>query len=102
MLKYATQRQRRLRVGLLKPRGRLRRIAPGLHQIVDAFAESGIGQITLELLPRDRLQDDPRVVRELPQHRIQLPPHLVGGVVPRRTHIQGKLGQGIKPLDVRG
>jgi hypothetical protein len=39
---------------------------------------------------------------ELPQHGIQLPPYLVGGMIPRRTHIQGKLGQGIKSLYVGG
>lgn len=33
--------QRGLRVGLLKPGGRSRRIAPGSQQIVDVFAESG-------------------------------------------------------------
>ena len=43
--------QRRLRVGLLKPRGRFDRVAPGLHQIVNDFAKNRIGQLTLELLP---------------------------------------------------
>src|SRR5271166_4314199 len=71
---------------------------PDLQQIVDVFAESRIGQVTPKLFPRDRLQDDPRVVRELPQHWVQLPPQLVGGVVPRQTQIQRKLGQRIKPL----
>src|SRR5688500_8929624 len=41
-------------------------------------------------------------MREGPQHRIQLLPHLVGGMIPRRPHIQGQLGQGIESLDVRG
>ena len=73
--------QGRLRIGLLAgaPRG----VPPDLHQIVNIFSESGIGQNLLELLPRDRLQNDPGVMRELPQRRIQLPPHLVGGVLPR-------------------
>ena len=41
-------------------------------------------------------------MRELPQYGIQLPPHFVGGMIPRRTQIQGQLGQGIEPLDFRG
>ena len=43
--------QRGLRVGLLKPPGRFGRLAPRLHQIVNDFAKSRIGQLTLELLP---------------------------------------------------
>jgi hypothetical protein len=34
-------------------------------------------------------------------HR-KLPPHFVGSVIPRPAHIQGKLRQGIEPLDFRG
>ena len=64
---------------LLKPGGRLRRVPPGLDQVVDVRAESGIGQHALELVPRDRLQDDPGVMREFPQRGIELPPDLVGG-----------------------
>jgi hypothetical protein len=41
-------------------------------------------------------------MRELPQQGIKLPPHLVGDMIPRPTHIQGKLGQGIESLDIRG
>ena len=37
-----------------------------------------------------------------PQFRIKLPPHFVGTMIPRRTHIQSKLRQGIKSLDFRG
>ncbi|MBS1136999.1 MAG: hypothetical protein H6R11_953 [Proteobacteria bacterium] len=92
----------RLRVGLLKPAGRLRRLSPGLHQVVHVLAESGVGQHMPQFLPRDRLQDDPGVIRELPQHGIQLPPHLVGGMIPCPAHIQCKLGQGIESLYVRG
>ena len=89
-------------MGLLKPCRRHRGIPPDLHQVVDCVAESGIGQDSLEFLPGDRLQDDPSVVGELPQNRIQLLPHCVGGVIPRRTHIQGKLGKGIESFYVRG
>ena len=35
--------QLRLRMGLLKPRGRLRRVPPGLYQTINFFAESRIG-----------------------------------------------------------
>jgi hypothetical protein len=40
-------------------------------------------------------------VGEFPQNRIQLLPYFVGGVIPRRTHIQGKLGKGIESFYVR-
>ena len=33
---------------------------------------------------------------------IKLPPHFVGGMIPRPAQIQGKLRQGIEPLDFRG
>jgi len=33
----------------------IRSIPPGLDQIVNVFAESAVGQNTLEFLPRDRL-----------------------------------------------
>ncbi|HEY5475171.1 MAG TPA: hypothetical protein VIK11_00525 [Tepidiformaceae bacterium] len=85
--------QRRLRVGLLKPRRRLRCSPPGLHEIVNVLAESGISESTLEFLSRDRLYDGPGVIREFPEHRVQPPPHLVSGMIPRRSHVQGKLGQ---------
>ena len=89
-------------MGLLKPRGRFRRLPPGLHQVIDLLAESGIGQHALDLVPRDRLQDNPGVMSEFPQFGIKLPPHFVGRMIPRPAHIQGKLGQGIEPLDFRG
>src|SRR3982074_2672478 len=41
-------------------------------------------------------------MREVPQHRIQLPPQLIGRMIPRRTHIQGKLGQDMESLYVFG
>ena len=44
MLKYATQVSGDLRVSLLKPCRRLRRLPSGLHQIVNVFAKGGIGQ----------------------------------------------------------
>ena len=94
--------QRRLRMVLLKPRRRLRRLPPGLHQVIDVLAEGGIGQHALELVARDRLQDDPGVMRDLPQCGIELPPHFVGGMIPRPAHIQGQLRQGIESLDFRG
>ena len=86
---------------LLKPRGRLRRLTLGLQQRIDRSYGSRVGQSALESVPRDRLQDNPGVMRELPKLGIELPPHFVGGMVPRRAHIQGKLGQGIEALDFR-
>ena len=94
--------QRRLRVGLLKPRGCLQHLPPGLHQVINVFAESGIGQHVLDLVARDRLQDAPGVMRDFPQFGIKLPPHFVGGMIPRPAHIQGQLRQGIESLDFRG
>ena len=69
-------------MGPLKPGGCLRGVPPGLHQIINVLAKGGIRQHRLEFLSRDRLQDDPGVVRDIPQHRIQHPPHLVGGMIP--------------------
>ena len=41
-------------------------------------------------------------MRDLPQFGIKLPPHFVGGMIPRPAHIQGQLRQGIESLDFRG
>ena len=41
-------------------------------------------------------------MREFPQLGIKLPPHFVGGMIPRPAHIQGQLRQGIESLDFRG
>ena len=41
------------------------------------------------------------MMREFPQRGIKLPPYIIGGMIPRPSHIQGKLGQGIDSLDVR-
>ncbi len=87
---------------LLKPRLRLRRVTLGSQKGRDVLTEGRIRQLALEFVPRDRLQDNPRVLRELPKLGIQQPPHLVASVVPRRAHIQGKLSQGIEALDFRG
>jgi hypothetical protein len=41
-------------------------------------------------------------MRDFPQFGIKLPPHFVGSMIPGPAHIQGKLSQGIEPLDFRG
>ena len=86
---------------LLKPCGHLRRLALGSQMAINVLAESWIGQYTLEFVPGDRLQDNPRILREFPQHGIKRAPHFVRGMVPRPAHVQGKLCQGIEPLDFR-
>ena len=82
MLKYATQVRGACGMMLLKPRGRLLRLLLGLHEGIDLLAEGRIGEHAPDLLPGDRLQDITRVMRQVPQYRIQLPPHLVGGMIP--------------------
>ena len=94
--------QGRLRVGLLKPRGRLRRLTSGLHKSIYLLAKCRVGQHVLELVPRDRLENNPGVLGEFPKSRIKLPPHVVGVMIPGPTHVQGKLGQGTESLDFRG
>ena len=74
----------------------------GLSERLHLPAEGGIGGHALGLVPGDRLQDDPRIVRELPQRGIQLPPDFVGSVIPRPAQIQCQLGQPIESLDIRG
>jgi hypothetical protein len=66
------------------------------------IAEGGIGQHALELVPRDRLQDYPGILSEVPQYWIERAPQSVGGMIPRPMHIQGEFRQGIEPLDLRG
>ena len=87
---------------LLKPRGRLRRVTLSSQQIINALTESRIDHYTLELVPRNCLQDNPRILREFPQYGIKSAPHFVRRMVPRPAHVQRKLCQGIEPLDFRG
>jgi|GEM_PF-3258462 hypothetical protein len=63
-------------------------------------AESGIGQHALDLVSRDRLQDDPGVMRQFPQRGTWVPPIFVRAMIPRPAHNQGKLGQSIEPIDL--
>ena len=94
--------QRSLRMILLKPRRRFRRLPAGFDQAIYVLPENGIGQHALDPVARDRLQDHPGVMRDLPQFGIKLPPHFVGGMIPRPAHIQGEFRQGIESLDFRG
>jgi hypothetical protein len=86
-------------MGSLEPRGRRRRIPSGTHKVGAAFAEHGVSRQALDAILRDRLKHRPRVVRQIPQHRIELPPHFIRGMVPGPLHIQRKLGERIEPLD---
>ena len=85
----------------LKPRGRFRRLPTGFDQTIYVLPESGIGQHALDLIARDRLQDDPGVMRDLPQSGIKLSPHFVGGMIPRPVHVQGEFRQRIESVDFR-
>ena len=87
---------------LLKPRWLLRRRAFVAQQFINAFAEVGVGEHAFEFIAGDGLQDHPRVLCEFPQCRIKLPPQLVGGVIPRPEHVQGKFRQKFESLDLRG
>ena len=71
-----------LRILVLEPGGRLVRPSPGLHEGIHQAAESRIGEGAPEAVFRDRLQESPGVVRELPLDGIEGSPHLVGAVVP--------------------
>jgi hypothetical protein len=73
-----------------------------MHQVINCFAKNGIGQNGLDPVARDRLHDNPGVMRDFPQFGIKPAPHFVGGMIPRPAHIQGKLGKGIEPFDFRG
>ena len=87
---------------LLKPPGRFQPFPPGLDQTINAFPGDGIGQHALDLVARGRLQDHPGVMRDSPQFGIKLPPHFVGGMIPRPMHIQGERRQRIESFDLRG
>ena len=68
---------------LLEPRGGLLRVATGLKQTIDVCTKCVIGHGLPKLVARDGLQNYPRIVGELPQHRIQTTPDHVGRMVPR-------------------
>jgi hypothetical protein len=53
-------------VTLLEPCGRLGRPPFGLYEVIDVLAKGWIGQYALELLPRNRLQDNTGVMGQFP------------------------------------
>jgi hypothetical protein len=75
---------------------------PGSQHVIRALTKGGIGQLALELLPGDRLQDNPRVLRQFPQGGIKLPPQGVGPVIPQAAHVQSQFRQDIESIDSRG
>src|SRR5271169_4951461 len=87
---------------LRKPGGRAGCVTLSLHKVIDFLAEGGIGQNALKLVPGDGLKNDPRVLREVPEHRIEPLPYLVGLMVPRPPHVQSKLCKGLETLDLNG
>jgi hypothetical protein len=87
---------------LLKPCGHVRRLTLGLQMVINVLTEGRIAQRPFDLIPRDRLQDHPGILREVPQNWIECAPNSVSGVVPRPAHIQSKLSQGVEPFYFRG
>jgi hypothetical protein len=53
----------------------------------------------LDPVSRNRLQDHPWVMRDVPQFGIQLPSHVVGSMIPKPARIQGEFRQRIEPLN---
>ena len=86
---------------LLEPCRTSCRLVLGSQPVINVLAEGGISQHALELVSRDRLQDDPRILSEVPQYWIERAPQSIGGMIPRPMHIQGEFRQGIEPLDFR-
>ena len=86
---------------LLKPCGRLGGLTFGTQQVINILTQRGVGQHVLESIPRDRLQNHPRILREFPQDRIKSAPQSVRGMVPRPAQVEGKLCQRIKSVDFR-
>ena len=93
--------QLRVRMCPLEPRRRLHLPTSRLDHALDVLAERGLGQQLFDPFARDRLQDDPRVVRAFPQFGIKAPPDLIGRVVPRPAHIERQLSQRVEALDLR-
>ena len=58
--------QRSLRMPLLKPCRRLRRLMLGSQQVVNVLPEGRIGEHALDLIARDRLQHNPGILRMFP------------------------------------
>ena len=85
---------------LLEPCRTSCRLVLGSQPVINVLAEGGISQHALELVSRDRLQDDPRILSEVPQYRIERAPQSIGGMIPRPMHIQGEFRQGIEPFDL--
>ena len=68
---------------LLEPSRCFYGLPPCLDQTVNFLAEDRIGQDALNPVSRDRLQDNPGIVRDLPELRIKVAPYFIGGMIPR-------------------
>ena len=86
-------------VVFLKPRGCLRRLPAGIDQPIDSLSKSRVAQHFPDLVAGCCLQDDPWVIRKVPQFGIQQPPNFVGRVVPRPSQIQSELRQRIESIN---
>ncbi len=86
---------------MLKPRRLLLRLALGSAQRVDFLAEPDIGGQQLDLGFRGSTQDGPGIVREIPKDRIEAPPQLITGVIPRPAQIERQLGEHSESFDLR-
>ena len=85
----------------LKPRGRFRRPPAVFDQVIYILPKSGIGQYAFDPVARDRLEDDPGIMRDRPKFRVKLSPHFVSGMIPRPVHIQGEFRQRIESFYFR-
>ena len=85
---------------LLKPRPRLRRF-PSVRQRPSTRCERR-DRARRPSLSRDAVCNTTQgLCVMLPEHGIDLPPNLVGRVVPRPAHVQGQLGQRVESVDLR-
>src|SRR5579863_5258730 len=86
--------QHRAAVGAPKPMSvRTRRLACELGEPLDASAEFALCQRLTEALLRNRVQDEPGIVRPRPEFWVEPAPQLVGCVVPGPSQIKRQLTQ---------
>ena len=86
---------------LLKPCGRLGGLTFGSQQVINILMQRGVGQDVLESIPRDRLQNHPRILGKFPEDRIKSAPQLVRRMVPCPAQVERKLRQRIKSVYFR-
>jgi hypothetical protein len=80
-------------MSVLKPCRTFESVAVSFHALLNLIREFRIAAQRLKSGPGAGLQNDPRIMGECPEFRLDLVPQRIGGVVPAISQVQSQLDQ---------